>query len=84
LETQAQSLAIENFKTKATQITRSFGFADYLLREVSVTVAEQGGAPMPRMMAMGARAMVADAAPVPIEGGKTLVVVTVSGGVQLK
>ena len=84
LETQAQSLAIDNFKAKASQITRSFGFADYLLREVSVNVAEQSGGPVPRMMAMSARSMVADATPVPMESGKSLVVVTVSGGVQLK
>jgi hypothetical protein len=36
------------------------------------------------MMAMSARGMVADAAPVPLEAGKSLVLVTVSGAVQLK
>jgi hypothetical protein len=39
---------------------------------------------MPRMMAMRSVAMVADAAPMPMEAGKTLVTVTVSGAVQLK
>ena len=61
-----------------------FGFADYSLREVSEGVAEGFGGPQPRMMAMGVRAMAADAAPVPLESGKSLVVVTVSGAVQLK
>jgi predicted secreted protein len=84
LETQAQSQAIDNFKQKASQITHSFGFSDYGLREVSVNVAEQGGGPVPRMLAMSARGMAADAAPVPMEAGKSLVVVTVSGAVQLK
>ena len=84
LETQAQALAIDNFKSRAGQIARSFGFADYVLREVSVNSAEQGGGPVPRMMAMSSRAMVADAAPVPMESGKSLVVVNVSGAVQLK
>jgi predicted secreted protein len=83
LEAQAQTLAIEGFKLKAAQIARSFGFADYVLREVQVSSAEQGG-PVPRMMAMSSRAMVADAPPMPMEGGKSLVQVTVSGGVQLK
>lgn len=84
LETQAQALAIDNFKSRAAQIARSFGFADYVLREVSVSTASQGGGPVPRMMAMSSRAMAADAAPVPMESGKSLVVVNVSGAVQLK
>jgi predicted secreted protein len=84
LETQAQALAIDNFKSRAAQIARSFGFTDYVLREVSVNSADQGGGPVPRMMAMSSRAMAADAAPVPMESGKSLVVVSVSGSVQLK
>ena len=84
LETQAQALAIDAFKRRAGEIAKGFGFADYSLREVSVGVAEGFGGPQPRMMAMGVRAMAADAAPVPLESGKSLVVVTVSGAVQLK
>lgn len=83
LETQAQALAIASFKTKAADIARGFGFADYSLREVNVGTADQPIAPMPRMMAMSAKAMSADG-PVPMESGKSLVVVTVSGAVQLK
>lgn len=83
LETQAQALAIASFKSKATDIAHGFGFADYSLREVNVGTADQPIFPMPRMMAMSAKAMVADA-PVPMESGKSLVVVTVSGAVQLK
>jgi predicted secreted protein len=84
LETQAQALAIDNFKSRAAQIARSFGFADYVLREVNVSTSAQGGGPVPRMLAMSSRALVADAAPVPMESGKSLVVVNVSGAVQLK
>lgn len=84
LETQAQALAIANFKTRASEVARSFGFADYSLREVSVGTSDQPISPMPRMaMAMSAKSMMADA-PVPLESGKTLVLVTVSGSVQLK
>ena len=36
VEQEAQTLAIENFKTQAADLTRAFGFADYTLREVSV------------------------------------------------
>jgi hypothetical protein len=39
--------------------------------------------PRPRMMAMEAKSSMADA-PVPVEAGKSAVVVTVSGSVQLK
>lgn len=83
VETEAQHMAIERFKARAAEIARSFGFTGYSLREVSVTANDQGFAPRPRMMAMEARASVADA-PLPVEAGKTSVVVTVSGSVQLK
>ena len=39
--------------------------------------------PRPRMMAMEAKAVTADA-PVPVEAGRSTVVVTVSGSVQLR
>lgn len=83
VEGEAQSMAIERFKARATEIARSFGFTGYTLREVNVTANDQGFSPRPRMMAMEARAGVADA-PLPVEAGKTSVVVTVSGSVQLK
>jgi predicted secreted protein len=84
LETQAQALAIDNFKARATQIAHGFGFADFVIREVQVSSTDHGIEPMPRMVAMSARAMVADAAPMPMESGKSLVQVSVSGAVQLK
>ena len=83
LEIQAQTLAIDNFKQKEAQIARGFGFSDYQLREVNVNTADQG-MPVPRMLAMSSRALVADAPPLPMESGKSLVVANVSGGIQLK
>ena len=83
VEGDAQSMAIERYKTKAAEIAKSFGFAGYTLREVSVNANDQGSVPRPRMMAMEAKAAMADA-PVPVEPGKSTVVVTVSGSVQLK
>lgn len=83
VEGQAQSMAIAQFKAKATEIAKGFGFSDYSLREVSV-MADEGGMPRPRMMAMQAKAAYADSAPVPVEAGKSTVTVTVSGGVQLR
>jgi predicted secreted protein len=82
VEIEAQAIAIENFKQKAVELARGFGFAGYTLREVSVN-ANEGGPIRPRMMAAQAKAFSADA-PVPVEAGKTSVVVNVSGSVQLK
>jgi len=84
LEDQVRKQAIESFKAKASSIAKEFGFADYALREVNVSAVDQNFEPRPRMMAMASRAMVADAPPVPLESGKSLVVVSVSGAIQLK
>jgi predicted secreted protein len=83
VEGEAQSLAIERFKNRAGDIARSFGLSGYTLREVNVSADEQGLAARPRMQSMQAKAMLAEA-PVPVEAGKTAVLVTVSGSVQLK
>jgi predicted secreted protein len=82
VETEAQSIAIENFKQKAGELAKGFGFAGYTLREVSVN-ANEGGPIRPRMVAAQAKSYASDA-PVPVEAGKTSVVVNVSGAVQLK
>ena len=80
---QAQAMAIDQFKARASEIAKGFGFAGYTLREVSVNANDQGVAPRPRMMAMEAKAAMSDA-PVPVEAGRSTVLVTVSGTVQLK
>jgi predicted secreted protein len=83
VEGEAQSLAIERFKAKAAELAKGFGFSSYTLREVSVNSNDQGYPRPPRMMAMEAKAAQADMA-VPVEAGKSSVVVTVSGSVQLR
>lgn len=83
VETEAQAIAIERFKAKAGELAKGFGFAGYSLREVAVNANDMGFPPRPRMMAMEAKAASADAS-VPVEPGKSSVVVTVSGSVQLK
>lgn len=80
---QAQAMAISRFKAQAGDIAKGFGFSSYSLREVGVQANDQGQAPGPRMLAMQAKGAASEAA-VPIEAGKTAVVVTVSGTVQLK
>lgn len=83
---QVQSQAIENFKQQARWIAQQFGFSSYTLREVSVNSQEAMYAPrMQRantMLAMSAKAEMADA--VPVEAGKEQVTVNVSGSVQLQ
>jgi predicted secreted protein len=81
VEGEAQAQAIERFKAKAAELARAFGFGAYTLREVAVNANEPGFMPRMRMAAQEAKA--ADAA-VPVEPGKSTVVVTVSGSVQLR
>jgi predicted secreted protein len=82
VEGEAQSIAIEHFKSKAAELAKGFGFAGYTLREIAVNSNDQGF-PRPRMMALEMKAVQADA-PLPVEAGKSSVVVTVSGSVQLR
>lgn len=83
VEAEAQTLAIERFKAKALEVTKGFGFTGYTLREVSINANDQGFQPRPRMVAMQAKSMESDSA-VPVEAGKTTVMVSVSGSVQMK
>jgi predicted secreted protein len=80
---EAQAMAIMRFKAQAGDIAKAFGFSAYGLREVSVNANDQGYAPRPRVMAMQAKGALEDA-PIPVEAGKSAVVVTVNGSVQLK
>nr|WP_315228597.1 SIMPL domain-containing protein [uncultured Albidiferax sp.] len=84
VEGQAQTMAIEQFKAKAGEIAKGFGFASYSLREVSVNASDNGGTPRPRMVAMEAKMSSMSDAALPVEAGKSTVQVTVSGAVQLK
>ena len=86
VEAQAQAQAIERFKAKAEEIAKSFGFTSYTLREVQVSASDQGYGPRPRMMAMQAKTANAEMAdsPVPVEAGKTTVLVNVSGAIQMR
>ncbi len=82
VEGDAQTIAIERFKAKAGELAKGFGFTGYTLREVSVNANDQGSV-RPLRMSMEAKASQSDS-PVPVEAGKTTVLVTVSGSVQLK
>jgi predicted secreted protein len=83
VESEAQAMGIERFKAKAAELAKGFGFSGYTLREVAVNTNEPGFAPRMRMMAQEGRVSSAEAA-VPVEPGKSSVVVNVSGTVQLR
>jgi predicted secreted protein len=82
VEADAQTLAIERFKTKAAELAKGFGFSGYSLREVSVNANDVG--PVPRQPMAMARAAASADMPLPVEAGKAIVSVTVSGSVQLR
>jgi predicted secreted protein len=83
VEAEAQAQAIERFKAKASEISKNFGFSSYSIREVSVNANDQGVSPRGRVQMMQAKSMSSDE-PVPIEAGRSNVVVNVSGSVQMK
>ena len=83
VEDEAQAIAIERFKAKALEVSKGFGFSAYTLREVNISTNDQSGQPRPRVMAAQARGEMAESA-VPVEVGKTTVLINVSGSVQMR
>lgn len=82
VEAEVQAQAVAGFRERADALARAFGFTAYTLREVSVGGGEAPGLPPQLMRAQAMRAPGADEA-LPVEAGRTLVSVTVSGSVQL-
>ena len=83
VEGEAQTKAIEQFKAQATEIARNFGFSAFTFREVAVN-SHDNQEVRPRMMAMAKGASMSSDAPIPVEAGKSTVVVNVSGSVQMR
>ena len=83
VETEAQTIAIDRFKVKALEVARGFGFTSYSLREVAINANDQGFQPRGRVMSMQAKSEMPDA-PIPVEAGKTTVLVNVTGSVQMR
>lgn len=80
VEGQAQTEAIHKFQAKAKALAQAFGFERYSVREVSVNSNDAGFLPRAAMMEKG---IPAEGAPIPVEAGKSQVVVNVSGSVQM-
>jgi len=83
VEAEAQTIAIDRFKSKALEVSKSFGFTGYTLREVSINANDQSFQPRPRAMAMQAKSAESDS-PVSVEAGKSTVLVNVNGSVQMR
>jgi predicted secreted protein len=83
VEAEVTAQAIDRFKVKAMEVSKGFGFAGYTVREVNVQANDQGFVGRPRMEMMAAKSMASDAA-VPVEAGRSTVVVMVAGSVQMK
>ncbi len=74
--------AIARYRAKAADYARQFGYTGYTIREVNVSGNEQ--LPMPRMSMMLAKTASAPAdEALPVEPGKGVVTVSVSGTVQM-
>lgn len=82
LEAEVRDEAIANFRQAAQAVTQSFGMRSYQLREVSIQSGAE--APMFRAAPMAMVEASASSAPVPVEPGRSLVQVTVSGSVTLQ
>lgn len=81
-ESDLAAKAIARYRANAADIARQFGYEGYTLREVHVSSSEPS-LPMPRVRAMSAAAAPSMDESLPVEAGKGMVSVVVSGSVQL-
>ena len=82
VEGDVAAQAIARYRAKAADYAKQFGYAGYAIREVSVNTNESSpGRPQPMLQARAMSAASDDA--LPVEPGKGMVVVTVSGSVQM-
>jgi predicted secreted protein len=83
VEGELAAQAIARFRAKAADYAKAFGYASFVVREVSLGM--DNGAPAPRPMRMRlAAASMSDSAPMPVEAGSGTVTANVNGSVQLK
>jgi len=76
--------ALGKFQEKARAIAKGLGFPGFMLGQIAVRSDGPGRPPMPmRGVAMAAMADAAPSPPVPVEGGKNAVTITVAGSIVL-
>ncbi len=82
-EAEISGQAIASFRAKATDYTKQFGYGSYTIREVDIN-ASDAGVPRPgALMRMQAAPASSGDMALPVEAGKGLVSVNVSGTVQM-
>lgn len=81
-EADITAQAIANFRAKAADVTKQFGYGSYTIREVDVN-SNAGEMPQPRMRMQAAPAPMSADIALPVEAGKALVSVNVGGTVQM-
>jgi predicted secreted protein len=84
VEAEVTAQAVARFRAQAAEQARLFGYAGFVLREVSVSTNADGGSPEPRQRIYTMAAKVADGEALPVEAGKGQVSATVNGSIQLK
>ena len=82
VEGEVTAQAIEQFRARATTVSRQFGFTSYTVREVNVGTDSPGGGAVP-MLRMQTMRAAADEVALPVEAGKASVNATVNGSVQM-
>jgi predicted secreted protein len=83
VEGEVVARAIANYKARAADYARQFGYSSYLIGEVSVNTADIGVMPMQQMRTMKATMSSSADETLPVEAGKANVSVTVNGTVQM-
>lgn len=86
-ETRLMNEVATSFKKKATALSQALGYKSFSIKNVNYGNAHGGGGhpmPMRAAMAMEKSSMDMAAVPMPTEGGKSEVTVTLSGTVELK
>ena len=82
-ESALMAQAIASFRQKADELVKNFGYLSYSLGEVSVQSGEPGFGGRPMYAAMSVRSADAADTPLPVEPGKGVLTVTVSGQIVL-
>jgi predicted secreted protein len=84
VEAQLMAEVAFAFRRRAQAMTGALGFKGYAIKSVSLSQAGNGPTPRPVMLRSAMAQADASAVPVPSEGGKTEVVLTMSGTVELR
>lgn len=83
-EAEATAQAVAKFRSRAAELARLFGFADYSIREVNVATNESGGEAAVIRARMSATTAPLGEAALPAEAGRGAVTVVVSGAVEMR